>query len=381
MNDAAPPSVFAQLDAHDFERVVFCRDAGSGLRAIIAIHDTTLGPALGGVRMYPYESEADALTDVLRLARGMTYKASISGVSLGGGKSVIMGDPQPQKSPELLAAMARFIDAQGGSYIAGQDIGTNPLDMAVIRGVTQHVSCVDESAGGMGDASAATAFGVVCGIRAVLEAATGSDDLAGRHIAIQGLGNVGYRVAKRCREAGATITATDVVEDSVRRAVERLDAAAVAPDEIYDVECDVFSPNSVGAVINDDTLPRLRCAAVAGGANNVLAEPRHAVALRERGIVYGPDYLVNSGGLIQCEAEVLGPPTTPDIFFDKVGQIYQQTRDVLTAARDLGIDSATAADRIAEERIATARRAGRAWNPLRNASSGASSGAASNTTS
>ncbi|MCG8470072.1 MAG: leucine dehydrogenase [Gemmatimonadetes bacterium] len=360
-------TVFEAVVEHDYERVVFCHDSRSGLQGIIAIHDTTLGPALGGVRMYPYANEEDALTDVLRLSRGMTYKAAISGVNLGGGKSVIIGDARTQKTEELLAAMGRYIESLGGWYIAGQDIGTNPADMAILRGVTAHVACVHRSAGGAGDASAATAYGVWCGIRAVLEAATGEDGMDGRHIAIQGLGNVGYRLARHCHSAGARLTVTDVVEETVAAAAEELGADTVAPDEIYDVECDLFSPNSIGAVINDDTVARLRCLGVAGGANNVLAEPRHATALAERDIIYGPDYLVNSGGLIQCQEEVLGATTDEETVFAKVTQIHRQTLDVIATAADEGIDTATAADRIAERRIAESRASGGAWNPLRNA--------------
>lgn len=360
-------AIFDRMDADDFEKVVFLRDAGTGLRAIVAIHDTTLGPALGGVRMRPYGSEAEALTDVLRLARGMTYKAAISGVDLGGGKSVIVGDPRPDKSRALLEAFARAIERMDGEYIAGQDIGTDARDMAAIRGVTRHVSCVHQDSGGPGDPSYATAYGVTRGIRAVLASATGSDELEGRHVAIQGLGHVGSWVARYLHEAGARLTVTDVVEGPVEEAVEELGAEAVDPDAIYDVECDVFSPCSVGAVLNDDTLPRLRCAAVAGGANNQLAEPRHADELAERGIVYGPDYLVNAGGLIRCQEEVRGGAMEDERIFPRIAQIYDQTLEVIRAAAERGVSTAEAADRLAEERIARVRESGEAWNPSRNA--------------
>jgi leucine dehydrogenase len=359
--------LFDRLDEHDYEKIVFCNDGASGLRGIIAIHDTTLGPALGGVRMFPYETEEEALVDVLRLARGMTYKAAISGVNLGGGKSVIIGDPRSEKSDSLLEAVGRFIEGMGGEYIAGQDIGTGSHDMAVMRGVTRHVSCVPHHAGGAGDPSHATAYGVTCGIRAVLEAVTGSDDLAGRHIAIQGLGHVGAFVARYCHEEGARLTVCDIVEEPVRRAGEELGAAAVAPDAIYDVECDIFAPCSVGAVVNDRTLERFRCAGIAGAANNVLAESRHGAALMKRGIAYGPDYLVNSGGLIRCQEEVRGAPTDDARIFEKVSQIQGQTRSVIRMAEELGIGTEEAANRMAEERLHEARRGGNAWNELRNA--------------
>ncbi|MEJ2336915.1 MAG: Glu/Leu/Phe/Val dehydrogenase dimerization domain-containing protein [Gemmatimonadales bacterium] len=359
--------LFDPLNEHDYEKLVFCNDGASGLRGIIAIHDTTLGPALGGVRMRPYETEEDALVDVLRLARGMTYKAAISGVSLGGGKSVIIGDPRSDKSDALLRALGHFIEAMGGEYIAGQDIGTGSHDMAVLRGVTRHVSCVPRHAGGAGDPSHATAYGVTCGIRAVLEAVTGNADLAGRHVAIQGLGHVGAFVARYCHGEGARLTVCDVVEEPVRQAVEELGAAGVAPDAIYDVECDIFAPCSIGAVVNDRTLDRFRCAGIAGAANNVLAEPRHGTALMKRGIAYAPDYLVNSGGLIRCQEEVLGAPTDDARIFEKVSQIQGQTRTVLRVAEERGIGSEEAANRMAEERLHEARQGGKAWSPLRNA--------------
>ena len=347
--------VFSLMGEHDYEKLVFCNDNDSGLRAIIAIHDTTLGPALGGIRMLPYATEEEALEDVLRLARGMTYKAAICGVDLGGGKSVVIGDARTAKNPSLLHMMGRFVDAMGGKYIAGQDIGTNSHDMAVIRGATRHVVCVNESAGGAGDPSRTTAYGVSCGIRAVLKSTTGSDSIGGRHIAIQGLGNVGFALARFCSEAGARLTVTDVYEPVVAKAARELQAEVVAPDEIYDIECDVFSPNSIGAVLNDDTIPRLRCPAVAGGANNALAEPRHGDDLKARGIVYGPDFLVNAGGLIRCQEEVAGRATEDFTVYHKVANIYEQTLQVIAMADELGISSARAADWMAEERIAAAK--------------------------
>ncbi len=347
--------VFPRLREHDYEKVVFCNDNESGLRAIVAVHDTTLGPALGGIRMLPYETEEAALEDVLRLARGMTYKAAIAGVDLGGAKSVVIADSRTDKNPALIRAMGRFVDTMAGEYVAGQDIGTNSHDMAVMRSVTKHVSCVNESAGGAGDPSRTTAYGVSCGIRAVLKATTGSDSLAGRHVVVQGLGNVGYSVAQFCAEAGARLTVTDVFTPLVAKAEQELGAAVVSPDDVYDVECDVFSPNSIGGVINDDTIGRLRCAAIAGGANNVLAEARHGAELAAMDITYGPDYLVNSGGLIRCQEEVGGRPTEDFTIYAKVTQIYDQTLHVIERAKELGISTAAAADWIAEERIAAAR--------------------------
>ncbi len=367
-------SIFEQIHEHDYQQVVFCNHRSSGLRAIIAIHDTTLGPALGGVRMRPFASEEEALDDVLRLARGMTYKAAISGVDLGGGKSVIIGDPRTEKSEALLRAMGRFIHSLGGRYIAGQDIGTNSHDMAVLRAETPYVSCVHRKVGGAGDPSFATAWGVTAAIRAILKAATGNDSLEGRRIAVQGVGNVGYMVAKYCRQAGAELVVTDVAAEPLERVSAEIGAEGVAPDEVYAAECDVFSPCSVGAVMNDQTIPALRCSGVAGSANNVLAEPRHATMLMERGIIYGPDYLVNSGGLIRCHQETLhlqpsgstlhsrpsgsirsGGTVDDDQVLQHVEQIYAQTLEVIRIAGERGISTAEAADRMAEERIASLR--------------------------
>ncbi len=350
-------SVFEQIHEHDYQQVVFCHHRASGLRAIIAVHDTTLGPALGGVRMRPFASEQEALADVLRLARGMTYKAAISGVNLGGGKSVILGDPKSEKSEALLRAMGRFVHSLGGRYVAGQDIGTDSHDMAVLRAETPYVSCVHRKVGGAGDPSFATAWGVTSAIRAILEATSGDDSLEGRRIAIQGLGNVGTMVAKYCRQAGAELIVADVAAGAAERVSDEIGAEVVAPDAIYAAECDVFSPCSVGAVLNDRTIPQLRCAGVAGAANNVLAEPRHAAMLAERGIVYGPDYLVNSGGLIRCAQEVrLGGKVDDDKVLRHVEQIYAQTLQVIRVAGERGITTAEAADRMAEERIASLRR-------------------------
>ena len=276
-------------------------------------------------------------------------------MDLGGGKSVIIGDARTQKTGALLEALGRFIDGMGGTYIAGQDIGTDSHDMAVIRRATPHVSCVHANGGGAGDPSFATAFGVTAGMRAVLQATTGNDALAGRHIAIQGVGHVGGHVAKYCHEAGAKLTVTDVAREAADRAAADFGAAVVEPGAIYGVECDVFAPCSIGAIVNDDTIPRLRCKGIAGAANNVLAEPRHGVALMERGIVYGPDYLVNSGGLIRCQEEIRGSAVDDEAVLRKVSQIYAQTLAVIHAAKERGISTAEAADRLAEERIARAR--------------------------
>jgi leucine dehydrogenase len=250
--------------------------------------------------------------------------------------------------------MGRQIEALGGGYIAGQDIGTGADDMAMIYRETRHVTCVAESAGGGGDPSFATAYGVVAGIRAVLKETTGSDSLDGRTVAIQGVGHVGYFVARYCHEAGARLVVADTSTAATERAREEFDAKMVSTDAIYDVECDVFSPNSVGAIVNDETIPRFRCRAIAGGANNVLAEDRHGEALAQRDIAYGPDYLVNSGGLIHCQA-ILRNQRDREQILRQVDGIYDKTLEVFRKAKAEGITTARAADRMAEERIARSR--------------------------
>lgn len=352
--------IFSKLGKYNYQQVVFCNDNGSGLKAIIAIHDTTLGSALGGVRMWPFPSEEAALEDVLRLARGMTYKASISGVNLGGGKSVVIGDPNTQKTEILLRAMGRFIHSLGGKYIAGQDIGTNSHDMAVILQETPYVSCVHEKAGGPGDPSFATAYGVKMGMQAILKEVYGTDSLSQRRIAIQGVGNVGYFVAKYCHEEGAKIIATDISEASLNKVHREFGAEVVNPDDIYSVDCDIFSPCSFGAVVNDETVPKFKCKGIAGSANNVLAEDRHGLILQKKGIIYGPDYLVNSGGLIHCQEEVLGE-VKKDRVLEKVSRIYDQMLQVIQKAKEEGITTAAATDRIAEERIRKIQEIKRIW--------------------
>ncbi|MBW2561507.1 MAG: Glu/Leu/Phe/Val dehydrogenase [Deltaproteobacteria bacterium] len=353
-------TILSKLGKYNYQQVAFCNDNYSGLKAIIAVHDTTLGPALGGVRMWPYASEEEALEDVLRLSRGMTYKASVSGCNLGGGKSVIIGNPKTQKTEALLRAMGRFIHSLGGKYICGQDIGTNSHDMAVIQQETPFVSCVHEKAGGPGDPSFATAWGAKVGVQAVLKAVYGSDSLADRTIAIQGAGNVGYFVAKYCHDEGAKIIVADISEESLKRVSDELGAEIVGVDDIYGVECDVFSPCAFGAVVNDDTIDRFKCKGISGSANNVLKENRHGMELQKRGILYGPDYLVNSGGLIHCQEEVLGEVIKERVL-EKVSRIYDQTLLVFEKAEKEGVSTAEAADRIADERIKSISDIQRIW--------------------
>ncbi len=315
-------SVFEQMRAYGHEQVVFCSEPAVGLRAIIAIHDTTLGPALGGVRMWNYRTEEEALQDVLRLSRAMTYKAALAGLRLGGGKAVILGDPRTEKSEGLLRAFGRFVESLGGRYITAEDVGTTVEDMEWIRQETRYVTGV---AGKSGDPSPVTAYGVYCGMKACVRIVYGEDSLAGRTVAVQGAGNVARHLVAHLVREGATVYAADIFPEKVQRLQAEFGNAitAVDPEAIYDVECDIFSPNALGGVLNERTIPRLRCRIVAGGANNQLQD-EHADALRlhERGILYAPDYVINAGGLINVAAELEGE-------YDQ-GRVLQRVEGIYT---------------------------------------------------
>ncbi len=347
-------SVFDHPDFDDHQQVVFCRDADSGLRAIIAIHNSNLGPALGGCRMWPYPSEAEALRDVLRLSRGMTYKSAITGLPLGGGKSVILGDPHKDKSEALLRAMGRFVDSLGGRYIAAEDSGTSVADLKIMALETEHIAGVlqkQAAEGGTrsGDPSPATAYGVFVGLRAALSHRTGSDKLDNVKVAIQGVGSVGYRLAGLLKEAGAKIWVTDVWPQAVQRAVNDLGATAVTAEQIYDLDVDVFSPCAMGAVLDDQTIPRLCADIVAGAANNQLAAARHGQALRERGILYAPDYVINAGGIVDCAVERSGEDR--ETLLRQVEGINDTLLEIFARADREQRPTNEIADHIAEERF------------------------------
>ena len=340
--------LFAAMTADGYEQIVYCHDRASGLRAIIAIHDTTLGPALGGIRLRPYPSEQHALEDVLRLSRAMTYKSAMAGLDLGGGKSVIIGDAS-QKSEALFRAMGRFIQSLGGRYIAATDVGTTSDDLTHVRMETPYVTGMPEAWGGLGDTSLLTSLTVYLGMKAGAEAVWGSGSLAGKRILIQGAGKVGFHLMEHLETEGVDLFISDVAGDAVARAAKRFRAAIVPPDDVYDVDCDIFSPNAMGAVLNDDTIPRLRCKLVSGGANNQLAEDRHGEMLHRRGILYTPDYVVNSGGVISAESELLkAPRARAEGIARRVGET---TRQVLALARAEGIPPNVAADQLAEGRL------------------------------
>lgn len=345
--------IFDYLEEHDYEQLVFCQDKKTGLKAIIAIHDTTLGPALGGLRIWDYETEEEAIVDALRLARGMTYKNSAAGLNLGGGKSVIIGDPAKIKSEQFFRTFGRFVEGLNGRYITAEDMNSTTKDMSYINSETNFVAGLE---GKSGNPSPVTAFGVYRGILAGINHVYGSDDLSGKVVAVQGLGAVGYTVCKHLHEAGAKLYVTDIRKESIERAVEELGAIGVEPDAIYDVECDVFAPCAMGAVINDFTIERLKCKIVAGAANNQLADEKHGDMLTEKGILYVPDFVINSGGVINVYEELQGYDKNRAM--SRASAIYDAVKKVIEISERDNIPTYKAAERMAEERIAAMAQVG-----------------------
>ncbi|MDP8930170.1 MAG: valine dehydrogenase [Actinomycetota bacterium] len=345
---------FALFDGH--EQVVYGADDETGLRCIVAIHSTALGPSLGGTRFYPYDSEKEALLDALRLSRAMTYKAACAGLDLGGGKAVIIGEPSSTKCEPLLRAYGRVVESLNGRYITACDVGTYPQDMEVVARECHWVTGMDEAHGGSGDSGITTAYGVFVALQALAVAIWGDHNLAGRHVAIQGLGKVGARLAAHLAHAGVKLTVADIDSELVDRVVTGSGAEAVEPDEVYDVEADILSPNALGAVLNERTIPRLKVAGVCGGANNQLATPEDAMRLREARILYAPDYVVNVGGLVQVADELQPGGYSPARTRAKARQIGDTLREVLSLAGRLGLTTEAAAAQVAERRIAAVSR-------------------------
>ena len=342
---------FSAMSAGGHEELVFWRDRVSGLRAIVAIHDTTLGPALGGTRMLPYASEAAAVEDALRLAQAMTLKSAAAGLDVGGGKAVIIADPAIDKSEALLRAYGRFIESLGGRYVTTTDVGTTTADLDVIARETRFVTGTSPALGGSGDTSVLTGLTVYLGIKAAAREAFGRDDLGKRTVLVQGVGKVGWQLLKRLRAENAVLIVSDVDEERARRAGEEFNARVVAPEAVWDTPCDVLSPNALGAVLNDDTIPRLRCRVVCGGANNQLAEERHAAALQARDILYAPDFIVNCGGVINVAEEMRG--YSEERATARAQQGYDTTRRIFALAHANHVTTAEAAVRYAQERIRT----------------------------
>lgn len=338
-----------------YERVVRAIDPASGLHAIISVHDTTMGPALGGLRMWPYASEKEALFDVERLSRGMTYKSAVAKTGLGGGKAVILGDPLKVKSEKLYLAMGRFIDALGGKYITAEDVNTSIGDLEIIRRATKWVTGLSREDGGSGNPSPYTAYGVFLGLKAALAWQLGSDDLKGRTVAIQGVGAVGSSLAKRLVEAGAKVFAADRHAERLAKLAKEIGFTPVGEEQILTMDCDVLAPCALGAVFNDHTIPALKCKVIAGAANNLLLAPKHGKDLQDRGILYAPDYVINAGGIINVGMEFAEGGYNEKNALHHIERIPEALKEVWTIARDERIPPSDAADKLAERILADAR--------------------------
>lgn len=340
--------------AHGCESLHLAADPASGLRALVAVHSTVLGPSLGGTRFRPYTSLEEAAVDVCRLARGMTYKHAACGNDQGGGKAVIIGEPAELRSDELLVAYGRFVDGLGGRYLTAEDVGTTQADMDRLRAITPFVTGTSPELGGSGDPSPATAWGVFCAMGAVAERVWGDRSLAGRHVVVLGTGKVGSALARHLTGAGARLTLADVRAEVVGPLAAELGAAVVAPGEAVTTECDILSPCALGGLLDAATIPALRCAAVCGAANNQLATDEDGERLGERGILYAPDYVVNAGGVINIADETAPGGYDRDRAFDRVEAIADTLGRVFDLADRLGLTTAAAADRLAEDRLAGA---------------------------
>jgi len=343
-----------------YERVVRGIDPSCGLHAIIAVHDTTLGPALGGLRMWPYASEEEALFDVKRLSRGMTFKSAVAHTGLGGGKAVMIGDPKKIKSEALYLAMGRFIEAVGGKYITAEDVNTSVQDLEIIRRATKHVTGLERKDGGSGNPSPYTAYGVFLGVRAALGWVFGNDSCKGRTVAIQGTGAVGSALAKRLVEAGAKVYGADKNTDRLKQLEKEIGLIPTGEAEILTMKCDVFAPCALGAILHDKSIAALNTPIVAGAANNLLLEPRHGKALADRNILYAPDYVINAGGIINVSVEFNPGGYDEKIALGKIERIPQALKELWTIAKEERIPPSDAADRLAERIVADGRGAKKA---------------------
>ncbi len=348
--------IFREMQKFGHEQLLLSHDPSCGYFGIIAIHDTTLGPALGGTRFWKYESTEAAVTDALRLARGMTYKSAVAGINLGGGKSVIIGDNKRADREALFRAHGRFVETLNGRYITAEDIGTSPADMEHIKLETDHVAGL---LGLSGDPSPVTAYGVYVGIKAAAKDRWGSDSLAGKTVAVQGAGKVAYSLCRHLQSEGVKIIVTDIDQEKVKRVVAETGAKAVAPDVIYDQAAEIYAPCALGATINDDTLRRLKVEIIAGAANNQLAENRHGDELESRGILYAPDYVINGGGVITVYGEIHRWPA--ERAQKKAGEIYDTLLRIFEIARQEKIPTYRAADRLAEQRIGAVAGLDKMW--------------------
>ena len=350
-----PSMEILEIPVEGYERVARCRDEASGLEAIIAVHDTTLGPALGGMRMLPYASDDEALTDVLRLSRGMTFKSAVADTGLGGGKSVIIGNPSVDKSEALFLAMGRFIEAFGGKYITAEDMNIGIADLEIVKRETRWVTGLSKDSGSSGNPSPYTAYGCLVGIKATCQEAFGTDDLTGRRVVIQGIGAVGGRLAVLLKEAGALVTVCDIKTERADSMASEYGFQVVDDADHLDVECDIYAPCARGAGINDQTIPRLRCKVVAGCANNMLLEPSHAEDLRQLGILYAPDYVINAGGIVNVSVELQPGGYDEAAAIKKIDHIAEALCEVYGISKAEDIPTNEAAQRLAQRRLAAAR--------------------------
>ena len=355
VKDLKNDPVFGQLSFDGHEQIVFCNDEDTGLKAIIGIHNTVLGPALGGTRMWTYQSEWDALNDVLRLSRGMTYKAAITGLNLGGGKAVIIGDAKTQKNDALMRRFGEFVHSLSGKYITAEDVGMETRDMDVVREVTPHVTGISESKGGAGNPSPITAYGVYMGMKAAAKYQFGTEDLAGKKVLVQGIGHVGETLVKHITDEGAKVVLNDINEARLEVLSKKYGANVVLGNDIYGLDVDIYAPCALGATINDTTIGQLQAKVIAGAANNQLAdEIKHGRMLKEKGIAYAPDFLINAGGIINVYAELEG--YGKDEIIRKTENIYNTTLDIFTLSQKENITTHRAAFNIAQNRIDTRKK-------------------------
>lgn len=342
--------VFGQLSFDNHEQIVFCHDKDTGLKAIIGIHNTVMGPALGGTRMWNYANEWEALNDVLRLSRGMTYKSAITGLNLGGGKAVIMGDAKHDKTPEMITRFGQFVNSLSGKYITAEDVGTTTADMDRIHKETKFVTGISEELGGSGNPSPVTAFGVYMGMKAAAKYKFGSDNLEGKKILVQGNGHVGETLISYIRKEGAEVFVSDIHQDKMEAMVEKYGAKIYTGNDLYTADVDIYSPCALGATINDETVYKIQAKVIAGAANNQLAvESVHGKILRERGIAYAPDFLINAGGIINVYGEIVKYEKGEAM--RRTENIYNTTLEIFSFAESNNITTQQAAMQIAENRI------------------------------
>lgn len=342
--------VFGQVSFDNHEQIVFCHDKDTGLKAIIGVHNTVLGPALGGTRMWKYTNEWEALNDVLRLSRGMTFKSAISGLNLGGGKAVIIGDSKLDKTPELIAKFGQFVNSLSGKYITAEDVGTTTADMDLIKQHTNYVTGISESIGGSGNPSPVTAYGVYMGMKAAAKYQFGSDNLEGKKVLVQGIGHVGETLVELITKEGALVQIADINEARLQEVGAKFGAKVFSGGDLYGADVDIYAPCALGATINDDTIEKIKAKVIAGAANNQLAvEQIHGARLQERGILYAPDFLINAGGIINVYGEIAG--YGKEEAMRRTQNIYNTTLDIFNYAKENNITTHQAAMRMAQERI------------------------------